>query len=175
MWPVKIIGWRRRLKKPFLVANTLKQTKAKIILIDFNQNRPEVLLELWFVLSMLFVGSAYILRGTGMQRNKQHNTNKHNIRHMNQRFSKGRTWIQKCIQMLCQQIIIGRRGSLLSRPPHRTAVCRLPSPWLVSIKWMVLLAAEACVACLPWVQMMSGTSAGYRHCRLLITSGRKKK
>lgn len=31
------------------------------------------------------------------------------------------------------------------------AVCGLPSAWLVSIKWMVLLAAEACVACLPWV------------------------
>lgn len=93
----------------------------------------------------------------------------------NHHFQRTDVNFKMCPDALGQQIIIGNKGSALSRPPLCSAACTLPSPWLVSIKWTVLLAAEACVACLPWVQMMSGPPAGYRHCRLLITSGGKKR
>lgn len=93
----------------------------------------------------------------------------------NHHFSKDGREFQNVSWCSGQRIIIGNQGSVLSRPPLCSAACTLPSPWLVSIKWTVLLAAEACVACLPWVQMMSGPPAGYRHCRLLITSGGGKK
>lgn len=49
-------------------------------------------------------------------------------------------------------------------------VCRLPSLWLVSIKWMVLLAAEPVWLVCPGYKWCLVSPAGYRHCRLLITA-----
>lgn len=49
------------------------------------------------------------------------------------------------------------------------AICKLPSLWLVSIKWIVLLTVEPVWLVCPGYKWCLVSPAGYRHCRLLIT------